>query len=54
MNCIYSAMGSVKDELLSTVAQPVEAGRNKITVVGVGQVGMACAFTILTNVSHSD
>lgn len=47
-------MGSVKDELLSTVAEPVEAGRNKITVVGVGQVGMACAFSILTNVSLSD
>lgn len=34
---------------MSTVVQPISTGRNKITVVGVGQVGMACAFTLLTN-----
>lgn len=43
-------MASVKDELLSRITEPATTGRNKITVVGVGQVGMACAFSILTNV----
>lgn len=43
-------MTSIKARLLSTVVQPISTGRNKITVVGVGQVGMACAFTLLTNV----
>ncbi|XP_029051560.1 L-lactate dehydrogenase-like [Osmia bicornis bicornis] len=42
-------MTSIKARLLSTVVQPITTGRNKITVVGVGQVGMACAFTLLTN-----
>lgn len=49
MHCC-SAMTSLKDKLLSTVIEPISTGRNKITVVGVGQVGMACAFSILTNV----
>lgn len=44
-------MATLKDQLLTTVTEPVSTGRNKITVVGVGQVGMACAFSILTNVS---
>lgn len=29
---------------------PPEPPRNKVTVVGVGQVGMACAVTILLRV----
>lgn len=46
-------MATLKEKLLKTVTKPVETGKNKITVVGVGQVGMACAFSILTNnVSH--
>lgn len=44
-------MATLKDQLLTTVAERVPIGRNKITIVGVGQVGMACAFSILTNVS---
>lgn len=44
-------MSSLKDKLLSVVTEPVPNGKNKVTVVGVGQVGMACAFSILTNVS---
>ena len=44
-------MTSVKDQLLSTITEPVSTGKNKITIVGVGQVGMACAFSILTSVS---
>ncbi|XP_063986637.1 L-lactate dehydrogenase [Diachasmimorpha longicaudata] len=46
-------MSTLKEKLLSVVTEPVTTGKNKITVVGVGQVGMACAFSILTNnVSH--
>lgn len=44
-------MSSVRDKLLTEVTPPVATSRNKITIVGVGQVGMACAFSILTNVS---
>ncbi|XP_073423915.1 L-lactate dehydrogenase A chain-like [Dendrobates tinctorius] len=41
-------MATIKETLLSSTA-PVKAAapRNKITVVGVGQVGMACAISIL-------
>lgn len=28
-------------------------GQAKVTVVGVGQVGMACAFHLIATVSHS-
>lgn len=44
-------MTSLNEKLLSTVVEPTSNGKNKVTVVGVGQVGMACAFSILTNVS---
>ncbi|XP_011495351.1 PREDICTED: L-lactate dehydrogenase [Ceratosolen solmsi marchali] len=47
-------MAPVKEELFSTVAEPVATGRNKITIVGVGQVGMACAVSILTSSISSD
>lgn len=43
---------ATKLALLTSVSPPVVASGNKVTVVGVGQVGMACAFSILTqNVS---
>lgn len=41
---------SVKDSLLYEVAPAVASSANKVTVVGVGMVGMACAFSILTQV----
>ncbi|XP_063244799.1 L-lactate dehydrogenase isoform X2 [Bacillus rossius redtenbacheri] len=45
-------MSSVKEELFTQVALPKDSSGSKVTVVGVGQVGMACAFSILTqNVS---
>lgn len=45
-------MSSTRDALLASVSEPVVSSGNKITVVGIGQVGMACAFSILTqNVS---
>ncbi|XP_046734188.1 L-lactate dehydrogenase-like [Diprion similis] len=47
-------MTSIKERLLKTVVEPVSGGKNKITIVGVGQVGMACAFSILTNNVSSD
>jgi L-lactate dehydrogenase len=43
-------MGSTDETLFSQVADPVTSSGNKVTVVGVGQVGMACAFSILTQV----
>lgn len=47
-------MASIKEKLFSEVAEPVERSYNKVTVVGVGQVGMACAFSILTQVRTYD
>ncbi|XP_037551681.1 L-lactate dehydrogenase B chain [Nematolebias whitei] len=39
---------SVQQNLITAVASPApEPPRNKVTVVGVGQVGMACAVSIL-------
>lgn len=43
-------MSSLKEALLTAVSPPVSVSGNKVTVVGVGQVGMACAFSILTQV----
>ncbi|XP_060929294.1 L-lactate dehydrogenase B-A chain isoform X2 [Limanda limanda] len=41
-------MSSVLQKLISPLATgPAEPPRNKVTVVGVGQVGMACAVSIL-------
>ncbi|CAG5082602.1 Similar to Ldh: L-lactate dehydrogenase (Drosophila melanogaster) [Cotesia congregata] len=47
-------MTTLKEKLLSVVKEPSGNGKNKITVVGVGQVGMACAFSILTKYVSSD
>jgi hypothetical protein len=43
-------MGLTDETLFSQVADPVTSSGNKVTIVGVGQVGMACAFSILTQV----
>uniref|UniRef100_UPI003AAC0CD3 L-lactate dehydrogenase B-A chain isoform X2 n=1 Tax=Centroberyx gerrardi TaxID=166262 RepID=UPI003AAC0CD3 len=41
-------MSSVMQKLITPLASgPAEPPRNKVTVVGVGQVGMACAVSIL-------
>ncbi|KAJ8945961.1 hypothetical protein NQ318_016789 [Aromia moschata] len=45
---------SIKDSLLVNVSPPVETASDKVTVVGVGAVGMACAFSILTQGISSD
>lgn len=40
-------MATIKKNLMSEVAETVPSSGNKITIVGIGQVGMACAFSIL-------
>lgn len=42
---------SLKSKLMMEIAEPMTSSGNKVTVVGIGQVGMACAFSILTQVS---
>uniref|UniRef100_F7B2C2 L-lactate dehydrogenase n=2 Tax=Ornithorhynchus anatinus TaxID=9258 RepID=F7B2C2_ORNAN len=43
-----SIMASLKEKLIAPVAEEASTSpNNKITVVGVGQVGMACAISIL-------
>lgn len=43
-------MASIKERLFAKVADSDTHANNKVTVVGVGQVGLACAFSILTQV----
>lgn len=44
-------MATLKEKLIARVAEEEAAvPNNKITVVGVGQVGMACAISILGKV----
>lgn len=44
-------MASVLHKLITPmISGPPEPPRNKVTVVGVGQVGMACAVSILLRV----
>lgn len=44
-------MASILQKLLTPLfSGPPEPPRNKVTVVGVGQVGMACAVSILLRV----
>ena len=49
------AMATLKEKLIAPVAEEEAAvPNNKITVVGVGQVGMACAISILGKVRSKD
>jgi len=44
-------MASILQKLITPLfSGPPEPPRNKVTVVGVGQVGMACAISILLRV----
>lgn len=45
---------SLRENLMIEVAQPVHSSGNKVTIVGIGQVGMACAFSILTQSVSSE
>lgn len=48
-------MASMLQKLITPlVTGPAEPPRNKVTVVGVGQVGMACAVSILLQVRSLD
>lgn len=47
-------MASTKEKLITHVSKEEPAGpTNKVTVVGVGMVGMAAAISILLKVSES-
>uniref|UniRef100_A0A673JZM2 L-lactate dehydrogenase n=3 Tax=Cyprinoidei TaxID=30727 RepID=A0A673JZM2_9TELE len=47
-HCVCGIMASVMQKLITPLASgPAEPPRNKVTIVGVGQVGMACAVSIL-------
>lgn len=51
---VRSIMSSVLQKLISPLAgSSSEPPRNKVTVVGVGQVGMACAISILLRVRNN-
>jgi NADPH-dependent glutamate synthase beta subunit-like oxidoreductase len=43
-------MASTKEKLLSLHIEETQKTANKVSVVGVGQVGMACAFSMLVQV----
>lgn len=44
-------MAGLKDELFQEVAAEARShGHNKVTIVGIGAVGMAAAFSILAQV----
>lgn len=46
-------MSPLNEQLLDKIAECKISTSNKVTIVGIGQVGMACAFSILTqNVSN--
>ncbi|XP_058462563.1 L-lactate dehydrogenase [Malaya genurostris] len=45
---------SVKNLLMKEIAEPMATSGNKVTIVGIGQVGMACAFSILTQSVSSE
>uniref|UniRef100_A0A8C6G6T4 L-lactate dehydrogenase A chain n=1 Tax=Mus spicilegus TaxID=10103 RepID=A0A8C6G6T4_MUSSI len=41
-------MATLKNQLIVNLLKEEQASQNKITVVGIGAVGMACAISILT------
>lgn len=41
-------MASLTEQLMEEVQPALATSGGKVTVVGVGQVGMACAFSLLT------
>lgn len=51
---LQNTMATLKEKLMTPVAAATTVPNNKITVVGVGQVGMACAISILGKVWLKD
>lgn len=47
-------MSAIQETLLTEIAKPDATNANKVTIVGVGAVGMACAFSVLTQNVTSD
>ncbi|XP_012340825.2 L-lactate dehydrogenase-like isoform X1 [Apis florea] len=47
-------MATLRSKLLNTVMDPVPTSTQKVTVVGVGNVGMACTISLLTKNISSD
>ncbi|KAL7292328.1 hypothetical protein TKK_0013932 [Trichogramma kaykai] len=47
-------MSTIKEKLFTSIIESTNAGNDKVTVVGVGQVGLACAFSILSKKISSD
>ncbi|XP_394662.6 L-lactate dehydrogenase isoform X1 [Apis mellifera] len=47
-------MASLRSKLLNTVMDPVPTSTHKVTVVGVGNVGMACTISLLAKNISSD
>lgn len=45
-------LSALADELLTRVHDEERRGTSKVTVVGTGQVGMAAAFAMMTQVTH--
>lgn len=44
-------MSSVKEQLIENLTEEDKVSQSKITIVGTGAVGMACAICILLKVS---
>ena len=44
-------MSSVKEQLIENLTEEDEVSQSKVTIVGTGAVGMACAICILLKVS---
>ncbi|XP_006615425.1 L-lactate dehydrogenase-like isoform X2 [Apis dorsata] len=47
-------MATLRSKLLNTVMDPVPSSSHKVTVVGVGNVGMACTISLLAKNISSD
>lgn len=45
-------MSTVKERLIENLVAQDEVSQRKITIIGSGAVGMACAICILLKVSH--
>ena len=43
-------MATVREKLLTAVYEEEHTAPSKVTIVGVGQVGMACAYSIMQQV----
>ena len=46
-------MSSTREKLLGLEIPQTRINSNKVSIIGVGQVGMACAYAIMNQVGHS-